>query len=611
MMKPLYALTSGNKNITWTDRHEKIRQQVVSTLTDAPVLMIFDPNYPIELHTDASSEGYGAILMHKVEGKDRVIEYYSKRTTPAESRYHSYELKTLAVVNAIKHFRHYLHGREFLVVTDCNSLKASSNKVHLNDRVHRWWAYLQTFTFDIMYREGKRMSHVDFFSRNPVDLGHRKIDKIAEKEINLAEISEYWLLAEQRRDPQIIETTRKLRNDELAEDIANTYELRSGILYRKVQRRGRTLCLPIVPRVFRWSVINHVHQSIMHLGWDKTLEKLYEYYWFEGMTKYVRKFVENCHAFRVSKASSGKIQAELHPIPKTSTPWHTVHMDITGKLSSKNDSKEDVIVLVDAFTKFVHLHHTRKIDSLNTIEALKSAIFLFGSPCRIIADQGRCFTGKEFQEFCDSKQIKVHLIATGASGANGQVERVMGTLKNMFMVVETIGRSWQDAIGEIQLALNCTTNCVIKASPLELLVGRTARPYDLLLPDSVEEREIEISDVRQQATKNIVSSTKHDKKRFDKTKAKVVRFNIGDFVLRKSEERNQTKLDPKFRGPFVIAEILEWYTVMTLDGKRSYKYSHDRLRKMSNSCVPAELDVCSDDNGSDNDDMTTPISEDH
>ena len=94
MMKPLYALTSGNKNITWTDRHEKIRQQVVSTLTDAPVLMIFDPNYPIELHTDASSEGYGAILMHKVEGKDRVIEYYSKRTTPAESRYHSYELKT-------------------------------------------------------------------------------------------------------------------------------------------------------------------------------------------------------------------------------------------------------------------------------------------------------------------------------------------------------------------------------------------------------------------------------------------------------------------------------------------------------------------------------------
>ena len=96
--------------------------------------------------------------MHKVEGKNRVVEYYSKRT-----RYHSYELETLAVVNAIKHFRHYLHGREFLVVTDCNSLKASSSKVHLNDRVHRGWAYLQTFTINIVYREDKRMAHVDFF----------------------------------------------------------------------------------------------------------------------------------------------------------------------------------------------------------------------------------------------------------------------------------------------------------------------------------------------------------------------------------------------------------------------------------------------------------------
>ena len=133
-----------------------------------------------------------------------------------------------------KHFRHYLHGREFLVVTDCNSLKASSSKVHLNDRVHRWWAYLQTFTFDIVYRKGKRMAHVDFFSRNPTGVDPIKFDKIKEKIVDLAEISEDWLLAEQLRDLQILEIVKKLQNDELAEDIANTYELHTGTLYRKV-----------------------------------------------------------------------------------------------------------------------------------------------------------------------------------------------------------------------------------------------------------------------------------------------------------------------------------------------------------------------------------------
>ena len=187
----------------------------------------------------------------------------------------------------------------------------------------------------------------------------------------------------------------------------------------------------------------------------------------------------------------------------------------------------------------------------------------------------------------------------------------MGTLKNMFTTVETTGRSWQDAIGEIQLALNCTTNRVTKASPLELLIGRTARPYDLLLPDNVEEREIDISNVRQQAIREITTNAMYDKDRFGKTKAKVVRFNLGDFVLRKNEERNQTKLDPKFRGPLVIAEVLEGdrYILKTLDGKQSYKYSHDRLRKMPDSRIPAELDVCSDGNHSDHDDMSTPISE--
>ena len=351
----------------------------------------------------------------------------------------------------------------------------------------------------------------------------------------------------------------------------------------------------------------------MHLSWEKTLENLYEYYWFEGIAKYVRGFIENCLACQVLKASLGKIQAELHPIPKISIPWHTVHMDITGKLSGKSDSKEYVIVLIDVFTKFIHLHHTRKIDSRNTIKALKSAIFLFGSPCRIIADQERCSKGKEFREFCESKRIKDHLIATGASRANRQVERVMRTLKNTFTTVETTGPPWQDAIGEIQLALNCTTNRVTNSSPLQLLIGRTARPYDLLLPDNIEEKEVDISDVRQQAVQNIENKAQYDKERFDRNKAKVVRFNLGDFILRKNEERNQTKLEPKFKGPFVITEILEgdrYIKKKTLDGKRSYKDSHDRLRKMPDSRVPAELDVGSDGNNSDHDDMSTSISED-
>lgn len=167
LMKPLYGLTSKSKSFLWELEHEQIRQKVISILTNEPVLTIFDPQFSIELHTDASSVGYGAILLHRIEQKPRVIEYFSKMTFSGESRYHSYELETLAVYKSIKHFRHYLHGRHFVVLTDCNSLKASRTKVELTPRVHRLWSSLQSFEFDIQYRPGERMAHVDFLSRNP------------------------------------------------------------------------------------------------------------------------------------------------------------------------------------------------------------------------------------------------------------------------------------------------------------------------------------------------------------------------------------------------------------------------------------------------------------
>lgn len=63
-------------------------------------------------------------------------------------------------------------------------------------------------------------------------------------------------------------------------------------------------------------------------------------------------------ACKFAKSSPGKIQVELHPIPKTSILYHTVHIDITAKLSGKNYSKEYVTVRVDPFTKYVYLYHT-------------------------------------------------------------------------------------------------------------------------------------------------------------------------------------------------------------------------------------------------------------
>lgn len=127
-MVPLYELTKKDHKWEWNERHDKARDYIIHHLVTAPTLALFQENAAIDLYTDASSLGYGAVLVQTIEGRRHPNAYMSQRTTDNESRYHSYELETLAVVRAIKHFRHYLYGRKFKVITDCNFLKASSHK---------------------------------------------------------------------------------------------------------------------------------------------------------------------------------------------------------------------------------------------------------------------------------------------------------------------------------------------------------------------------------------------------------------------------------------------------------------------------------------------------
>lgn len=615
LLKPLYPLTAAGKGkITWTPEHDKILKIICDCLTTEPVLKIFDPSLPIELHTDASSDGYGAVLIQKVNNLPHVVAYFSHRTNDAESRYHSYELETLAVVKAVEHFRHYLYGRRFTVFTDCNSLKASHSKKDLTPRVHRWWAILQSYDFDIVYKEGKNMAHADFLSRN-FALGNQspKVKQVP-KIVNFSELERGWLLVEQQRDSEIKDIVSKLRTNDFPIEISHTYDLRQGILYRKIERGKHSKWLPMIPRSLTWTLIGHVHNEIKHLGYEKTLDKLYDLYWFPNMAKFVKKYVDSCVICKASKGPSGAQQVRLHPIPKPAIPWHTVHLDLTGKLSGKSARKEYCSVAIDAFSKFVVLEHVTTLNSFHAIKAVKNIVNLFGTPKRIIADRGRSYDNSDFKKFCKEHNIQLHLIATGTSRANGQVERVMRTLKNLLTIIECDSDStWQDQLGEIQLALNSTRSRVTKFTPLELMFGIQGNSLGISKVASSSHNDdtsrLNLDDIRSSAASNIIKSAEADSLRFNKGKAKLRPFSLGDFVFVKSEERHQTKLDRKFKGPFKITAILDndRYELRHIDGSnRVYKYSHENLREVPRG--PTEFlemaDYCSDD-----DEMTDQLND--
>lgn len=568
-MTPLYELTKQGVKWQWTHLHEEARQTIIRHLTSTPALTIFQEGKPIELFTDASSIGFGAILSQIINGRQHIVAYFSMRTTDIESRYHSYELETLAVVRAIKHFRHFLYGRQFKVITDCNALKASKHKRDLLPRIHRWWAYLQNFEFEIEYRKGERMQHADYLSRNPDPLT-----------VNVLSNNLDWVNIEQRRDTQLRPIIDSLNKGE----VIPGYHLEDNVL--KFEREDAvmgTQKLIVVPKSFQWSLINAFHSALKHPGWEKTLQKIRETYHFDKMNTIVRDFVDNCIVCRTSKQSSGAKQVQMHPIPKPIVPFEIIHMDITGKMGTANEH-EYVIVTVDAFTKYILLRYTNDKSQHSTLAALKQVIHLFGAPRLIIVDGGREFLG-EYKNYCDMFNIEIHSIAPGVSRANGQVERVMATLKNGLIMIKNYETpEWHTALESLQLALNCTVHRTTGAAPLTLLTRRqNCVPPELLNLVNLDNELIDIEALQRHVQQRMTQLSAKDKARFDKGRAKIHRFSRGDFVLIKNNPRNQTSLDLKFSVPYEIYRVLDndRYLVKKVIGHhgRPRKVAHDQLRR--------------------------------
>ena len=104
--KPLYDLLKSKSDFKWDDKQLVASEKLNQSLISESILSIYSTTAETELHCDASSYGYGSVLMQKqVEGKFHPISYYSKRTSQTELRYHSFELEASAIIYSLERFR--------------------------------------------------------------------------------------------------------------------------------------------------------------------------------------------------------------------------------------------------------------------------------------------------------------------------------------------------------------------------------------------------------------------------------------------------------------------------------------------------------------------------
>ena len=130
-------------------------------LTSAPILIVSDRGQGYTVYCDASRAGLGCVLMQS----GRVIAYGSCQLKNHEQNYPTQDMELVAIVFALKIWRHYLYGEEFEVYSDHKSLKYIFTQRDLNMRQRRWMKFLEDYDFTLHYHPGKANVVADALSR--------------------------------------------------------------------------------------------------------------------------------------------------------------------------------------------------------------------------------------------------------------------------------------------------------------------------------------------------------------------------------------------------------------------------------------------------------------
>lgn len=539
--KPLTDLLKKGALYNFDETCQKAFIDLKRNLCQSPVLKIYDPSVETELHTDASGDGYGAVLLQRnlKDNQMHPVQYMSKKTTPAEKKYHSYYLEILAIVEAVKKFRVYLLGIRFKIVTDCSALTMTLQKKDLPPRVARWALMLEEYDYVIEHRPGIRMKHADALSRNPV------------KNVNILTDTAARFKKSQDDDTKI-RLLKKVLETETYED----YVLDSGIVW-KVKNGMKLL---VVPKKMQNEIIRKHHQ-VGHFGIIKTEELITREYYIENIREKIKTIIDNCVECILISHKKGRKEGYLNPINKGDKPLSTYHIDHLGPLSSTNKNYKYLFTVVDGFTKFTWIYPTKTVSTEEVLDKLKMQQQTFGSPQLIISDRNASFTSNAFKEYCEFENIIHHTITTGQPRGNGQVERIHQIIINVLSKL-TIDdpTKWYRRISAVQRSINSTYQRSIQMTPFELLTGVKMRDQNDEILKLIEEEHIQNfneqrEELRKKAKENIQTIQNENMRTYNRKRRQANQYYVKDLVaIKRTQFVQGYKLHPKYLGPYEVVK---------------------------------------------------------
>lgn len=403
-------------------------------------------------------------------------------------------------------------------------------------KIATWMMELQTFDFEIEHRPGNKMQHVDALSRMYI--------------IQTPGITHSMIKAQ--NDDEHISTIKELIKNQQYKD----YVMHNGLLCKY----NNAEYLIVVPEAMEMNLILKVHQN-GHFKTKKIEAMLKKEFFIQNLQHKIEKVITNCIECILAERKTGKQEGKLHPIDKEAIPLDTLHIDHLGPMPSTNKNYNHILVIVDAFTKFVWLYPVKSTTAAETIEKLQNVTNIFGQPRRIITDKGTAFTATSFQDHCKNANIMQIFTTTGVPRGNGQVERINRIIINVLTKLSMENpNEWFKHVNKVQSAINQTYQRSINTTPFQLMFGIEMKNIDtdirkIINEEIIEDFNNERQQLRDEAKSQISKIAEENKKTFNKKRKDAHQYEINDLVaIAKTQFSTGAKVKQKYLGPYKITK---------------------------------------------------------
>ncbi|KAH9684874.1 Endonuclease [Citrus sinensis] len=432
--------------------------------------------------------GIGAVLSQ--HGKP--ITYFSEKLNRAKARYSTYDVEFYAVVQALKHWRHYLIHKDFVLYTDHAALKYLNSQDKLSHRHATWTAFLQQFTFVVKHTSGE---------------SNRVADALSRRTSLLTQMHNQVLGFDTFRELYASDPYFALILEDVVAGFRSDYHLHDGFLFKSNQ-----LCVP--DSSLRLKIIPTIRREVYH-------------------------YVETCRICQVSKGVATNVGLYM-PLPIPTQPWANISMDFVLGLPRTQRGMDSIFVVVDRFSKMTHFIACKKTTDALTVAHLffKEVYRLHGLPSSIVSDWDTQFLSHFLKTLWKLTNTRLNFSNAYHPQTDGQTKVVNRSLGNhLRSLVGNNLKMWDQKLYQVEFAYNRAVKRSTGLSLFQVNYEYNPRaPIDLAPVSDLVRKSSEAEDFIEQlkkiheTTQESLKQTTEGYKIVADKKRRALEFQVGDLV---------------------------------------------------------------------------------